>query len=111
MKIALTLLALVTLAVAVRADDTSNNNGTVLVQNGHGGYNVTQLGAAPATLPFFGAHGAAAQMVAESHEKPKFLLVPAGTQDDGHGGKHQIYKKLRFATAEDAAAAKAKLTP
>jgi hypothetical protein len=82
-------------------------NGTALVPNNHGGYNVVQPSARPITLPFFGSHGYASQVIAESHnEKPKFILKAVGVQDDGHGSKHIIYKKIRYATAEQAQAAR-----
>ncbi len=82
-------------------------NGTALVPNNHGGYNVVQPGARPVTIPFFGSNGYAAHVIAQSHnEKPKFFLKAVGVQDDGHGSKHQIYKKIWFATAEDAEAAR-----
>jgi len=99
-------LAMALLVPCAFADDS--NPGTVLVPNNHGGYNVTQLGAAPVSIPFFGKHGYAAKVIAESHEKPKFILVPT-TEDVGHGGKIVVYKKIYFATAEEAEAARLKI--
>ena len=81
-------------------------NGTALVPNNHGGYNVVQPSARPVLIPVFGPNGFSAQVIADSHEKPKFVLKPVGVQDDGHGGKHIIYKKIRYATAEQAEAAR-----
>lgn len=94
---------------AFAADTCANdpNSGTVLVTNNHGGYNVTQPGASAASIPFFGAHGYASHAIAESHEKPKFILRPVA-EDVGHGGKVIVYKRIYFATAEEAEAAKSK---
>ncbi len=105
MKLPLIALALTALTAGVYADN--NASGTTLVPNNHGGYNVTQTGAPHASIPFFGSHGFAATVAEHSHEKPKFILQP-GSQDDGHGNKHTVYKKIRFATAEEAEAAKLK---
>jgi hypothetical protein len=100
----LAFLALLT--VPAFASDTSG--GTSLIPNNHGGYNVVQNGASPITVPFFGSEGYAAHVIAHSHDKKSFILVP-GVQDDGHGNKHTVYKKIYFATPEEAEAAKAKL--
>ena len=82
-------------------------NGTSLVPNNHGSYNVVQPNARPVSVPLFGSNGFAARVITESHnEKPKFVLKAVGVQDDGHGGKHIIYKKIRYATAEEAEAAR-----
>ncbi|HEX4086218.1 MAG TPA: hypothetical protein VHY22_14980 [Chthoniobacteraceae bacterium] len=107
-RFVLSALALGALVFAARADD--NSAGTALVTNNHGGYNVVQPGAqsAAVVLPFFGSHGYAAHVIAQSHtEKPKFILKPV-VQDVGHGQKIVVYKRIYFATAEDAEAAKAK---
>ncbi len=103
MKVFLTVLTIAALAAGAYADDTSG--GPALVPNNHGGYNVVQPGARPISIPFFGPQGYSAQVIAQSHEKPKFILVPV-VQDDGHGNKHTVYKKVRFATAEEAEAAR-----
>jgi len=106
MKLPLTVLALGALAAGANAND--NNGGTALVPNNHGGYNVVQPGASSISIPFFGSHGYAAHVIEQAHtEKPKFILVP-GVQDDGHGNPHAVYKKIRFATAEEAEAARLK---
>ncbi len=134
MKLPLTIFAMTALAAGAYANDSDsgtglvpNNhggynvvqpnaapqggggllNGTSLVPNNHGSYNVVQPNARPITLPFFGSNGYAAHVIADSHnEKPKFVLKAVGLQDDGHGGKHIIYKKIRYATAEQAEAAR-----
>jgi hypothetical protein len=81
--------------------------GTSLVPNNHGGYNVVQPSAHAISIPFFGSNGYASHVIAESRtEKPKFILKPVGVQDDGHGGKHPIYKKIWYPTAEAAEAAR-----
>jgi hypothetical protein len=106
MKLPLTAaLAVAALAAVASASDT--DKGTALVPNSHGGYNVVQQGATSGTLviPFFGKHGYASKVIAEAHEKPKFILVHS-TQDTGHGSTIVVYKKKRFATAEEAEAAK-----
>jgi hypothetical protein len=83
--------------------------GTVLVPNNHGGYNVANPSARNGhiELPFFGFHGFASNAIAHAHDKPKYLLVPV-VQDMGHGDKVTVYKKIFFATAEEAEAAKQK---
>ena len=103
MKLALTVLAMAALAAGAYANDTSS--GTYLVPNGHGGFNVAQGGEQSGSIAFFGSHGFAANVIAHSQDKPKFIIVPA-VQDDGHGNKHTIYHKVFFATAEEAEAAK-----
>jgi hypothetical protein len=105
MKLPLTALALAALAARAYANDSSG--GTFQVQNPHGGYNVIQAGGPPATLPFFGIHGVAAVVAAHSHDKPKFILRPV-IEDQGHGFKVTVYKKIYFATAEEAEAARLK---
>jgi len=106
MKLPLALLTIAALGAVAHADNAGS--GSFLVPNGHGGYNVVQANAPPASIPFFGFNGFAAHVIAtSSHEKPKFVLVPV-TQDDGHG-KHVVYKKVYFWTAEEAEAAKPKL--
>jgi len=107
MKTSLTAAIIIAgLTAGARASD----NDTLLVPNPHGGYNVIQQGVQRGSIPFFGPHGFAAhvqeQAREEAHQKPKFILVPR-VVDDGHGNKHTVYKKLRFATAEEAEAAKA----
>jgi hypothetical protein len=84
-----------------------NSSGTSLVPNNHGGYNVIEGNAPPPAIPFFGSHGFATKVIAQSHDKKSFILVPV-VQDDGHG-KHTVYKRVYFATPEEAEAAKAKL--
>jgi len=84
------------------------SSGTFLAPSPHGGYNVIQAGGPPASIPFFGSHGYATKMIAEEHApgyKKNFILQPV-VIDDGHG-KHTVYKKIYFATAEEAEAAKA----
>jgi hypothetical protein len=106
MKLPLIFLSLAAFAVCAYADDTNGGSGSsFLVPNGHGGYNVNQAGGPPSSIPFFGFHGYASHVVAQSqNEKPKFILKPV-VIDDGHG-KHVVYKKIRFATAEQAEAAR-----
>jgi hypothetical protein len=108
MKIPLIALAIAGLTAGAYAND-ADTAGTALVPNNHGGYNVVQPGSHPISLPFFGAHGYAAHVMAESRtaEKPKFILVP-GVQDAGHGNPHVVYHKKFFATAEEAEAARLK---
>jgi len=104
MKLPLTAaLALAVLVTGARAND--NDAGTVLVPNNHGGYNVVQTGASPVSIPFFGPKGYASIVIAHSHDKPKFILAPV-VEDLGHGGKITVYKKIYFATAEQAEAAR-----
>lgn len=99
------LALLLLLAVCARADDSAPP-GTTLVPNNHGGFNVVQTGGLPVSLGFFGSHGFAAKVIAESRaEKPKFILR-AVVEDVGHGGKIVVYKRIYFATAEEAEAAK-----
>jgi len=90
-------------AASVHADPDAS--ATFQVQNPHGGYNVIQGGRAPSTVAFFGSGGFAARVVAHSHDKPKFILRPT-LEDDGHGKKITVYKKIYFATPEEAEAAK-----
>jgi len=115
-------LALAALAAGAQASDS--DSGTFVVPSPHGGYNViqgggkpasialfgfhnvSQGGGKPASIPFFGSFGFTPQVIAQSHEKPKYILRPAGMVDDGHGSKHMIYKKIYFATAEEAEAAR-----
>ena len=82
-------------------------NGAVLVPNNHGGYNTANPNALAAAIPFFGAHGFAANVIAHAHDKRAFILVP-GTEDQGHGVKIVVYRKVYFATQEQADAAKLK---
>jgi len=120
-------LALTLLTTGVFANDSDNPAGTALVPNNHGGYNVTQPaampvstalipnnhggynvtepGARPVSIPFFGSNGYAAIVITHSHDKPKFILVPV-IEDVGHGVKITVYKRVYFATAEQAEAAK-----
>jgi hypothetical protein len=101
-------LSLAALPAAAFAND-DNSGGTALVPNNHGGYNVIEPGAKGFSIPFFGVHGFAVHVIAESRaEKPKFILVPV-VEDVGHGNKIVVYKRIYFATAEEAEAAKAKL--
>jgi hypothetical protein len=103
----LAMAAFVSVACANDADSVTA--GTTLVPNNHGGYNVTQPGAHSISIPFFGAHGFAAHAIAESRtKKPNYILVP-GVEDVGHGGKIVVYKKVYFATPEEAEAARLKL--
>jgi len=90
------------LGAGASADDT------LLVPNSHGGYNVIQAGGRRGSVPFFGVHGFAAHASAHAGDKPVFILH-AVVQDDGHGNKHTVYQKIRFATPEQAEAAKLKL--
>jgi len=107
MKIPFTAaLAMAALAAVACAND--NSTGTVLVPNNHGGYNVAEPGAGPIVIPFFGIHGYASHVIKESHDnKPKFILVPT-VEDVGHGSKIVVYKRIYFATAEEAEAARLK---
>jgi hypothetical protein len=104
---ALALAALTALASVARADDTTPSTGTVLVPNNHGGYNTANPNAratAITVIPFFGSHGYAAHVAAHSEDtKPKFIIRPV-VVDSGHG-KVTVYKKIFFATPEEAAAA------
>jgi hypothetical protein len=101
----LPFLAIALLAVPAFGD---NSTGTSLIPNNHGGYNVIEGNAPPPAIPFFGSHGFAAKVIAHSHDKKSFIIVPV-VQDDGHGNKHTVYHKVYFATPEEAEAAKAKL--
>jgi hypothetical protein len=101
----LAFFALLILAAPAFGNDTSS--GTFLVPNNHGGYNVIQGSPPPAALPFFGSHGYATSVIAHSHDKKNFILVPV-VQDNGHG-KYTVYQRIYFATPEEAEAAKAKL--
>jgi hypothetical protein len=76
------------------------------VQNPHGGYNVIQGGNKPSSIAVFGSGGFLAQAKTHPHDKPSFILRPAGFEDNGHGGKIAIYKKIYYATPEEAEAAK-----
>lgn len=106
MKLLLTaILAVAALAVGAYGND--GDSGAYVVQGPHGGYNVIQAGGHPASIPFFGFHGFAVHAIALSHEKPKYILHPV-TQDDGHGNKLVVYKKIYYRTAEEAEAAKSK---
>ena len=109
MKLPITAaLALAVFTAGACADDTAP--GAVLVPNNHGGYNATYPSArngATQILPFFGTHGFAAHVIAHSRDKPSFLLVPV-VEDVGHGNKITVYKKIFFATPEEAEAAKQK---
>jgi hypothetical protein len=99
------LALLLVLALCARADDNPNP-GTSLVPNNHGGYNVVQTGGRPISLGFFGSQGYAAKVIAESRaEKPRFILRPV-VEDVGHGSKIVVFKRVYFATAEEAEAAK-----
>jgi hypothetical protein len=92
----------------VRKDKNEGDLGTALVTNNHGGYNVTNPGAArkgKITLPFFGEHGYASKVISESKGKPNFVLIPT-VEDVGHGAKVVVFKKVYFATPEEAEAAK-----
>ena len=105
MKLPITAaLALAVLATAACAND-NNSTGTALVPNNHGGYNVVQPGARPISIPLFGSHGFASVVIAHSHDKKKFILVPV-IEDVGHGVKITVYKRIYFATAEEAEAAR-----
>jgi hypothetical protein len=99
-------LVIAGLAAAACASD----NDTLLIPNSHGGYNVIQQGGQRGSIPLFGPHGFAAHMReqarVDANEKPKFIIYPV-VEDDGHGNKHTVYKKVKFATAEEAEAAKA----
>lgn len=117
---------------AARANDGDSSTGTALVTNNHGGYNVVEPSAAQPTsalitnnhggynvvnpsiqhnsLPFFGTHGYATKVIAEAHdEKPKFILVPV-VEDVGHGSKIVVFKRVYFATAEEAEQAKGNMS-
>ncbi len=91
--------------LAASAYATDSGGATVLVTNNHGGYNVAEPGARPGPLPFFGTKGFAAKVIAHSHDKVRFILVPV-IEDVGHGGKITVYKRVYFATPEEAEAAK-----
>ena len=104
---ALAFASLLFLAAGASAndDDSGAPAGTALVPNNLGGYNVVQPGAHAVSIPFFGTQGYAAGVIAHSHDKPKFILVPV-IEDVGHGSKITVYKRIYFATAEEAEAAK-----
>ena len=90
-------LAIGALAMAGCATRGGGETGALIVPNPHGGYNVIQQGDTRGSIPFFGAHGYATKVIAESHtEKPNFILVPE-VEDVGHGNKITVYKKLYFA--------------
>ena len=101
------LIALALLTTGAYANDGGSAAGTTLISNNHGGYNVSQPGARPISMPFFGSKGYAAQVNAHAHDKPKFILVPV-LEDMGHGSKTTVYKRIYFATAEQAEAARLK---
>jgi len=105
MKLPVTALILISLAAASHANDGAP--ATFQVQNPHGGYSVIQAGGPPATLPLFGLHGFGALVIAHSHDKRRFILRPT-LEDDGHGKKITVYKKIYYATAEEAEAARLK---
>jgi len=75
---------------------------TYQAQSPHGGYTVVQ-GTKHSSIALFGTGGFAARA---AHEKPNFILRPAGYEDNGHGGKIAIYKKVYYATPEEAEAAR-----
>lgn len=102
------LIAIVITSVAL-ADENGNSGNAYQVMGPHGGYNVIQGGAPAPSLPFFGSHGYAVKVVAEErlHKKKSFIIVPT-QEDDGHGNKHTVYKKVFFATPDEAAAAQAR---
>jgi opacity protein-like surface antigen len=91
-------------AASVVADPSTSTS--YQVQNPHGGYNVIQGGAPHQGLAFFGAGGFASHAIAHAHDKPNFILRPT-LEDDGHGKKIVVYKKIYYATPEEAEAAKA----
>lgn len=93
-------------AALITNNHGSSDSGTALVTNNHGSYNVVQPGAHAVAIPFFGAGGFASHVIAHSHDKP-FILRPV-VEDVGHGGKIVVYRKIYFATAEEAEAAKGK---
>jgi hypothetical protein len=98
------------LAAAAFADPNTGtpSTGTALVPNNHGGYNVVQPSAAT-SIGFFGPQGYASNVIAHSHDyKPNFVLQPV-VEDMGHGNKVVVYKKIYFATPEEAEAAKTKV--
>ena len=97
-------LAISALALTAWAND---DNSAVVVANPHGGYNVIQSGGHHGSIPFFGFHGFASKVIAHSHDKPKYILRPV-VEDVGHGSKIVVYKKIYFATAEEAEAARLK---
>ena len=130
MKLFLPLFALAVLPFASLADDSNGNSAPFIVQNPHGGYNTIQSTKPPpsdpfivlnphggystiqstkppAAIPFFGPVGFAHNAVVHSQDPKSFVLVPV-VVDNGHG-KYTVYKKVYYATPEDAAAAKAKL--
>jgi hypothetical protein len=107
MRLPLTALA-IALAAGASANADPAPGAAFLVPNPHGGYNVVQAGGPPASIPFFGTHGFASNVIAHAHDKKNFIIVP-NVQDDGHGNKHTVYLKVYFATPEEAAAAKAKM--
>ena len=104
---ALIAVALALLTTGAHANDGDSAAGTALVSNNHGGYNVTRPGARPISIPFFGPNGYASIVNKHSHDKPKFILVPV-LEDVGHGTKITVYKRIYFATAEEAEAARLK---
>jgi hypothetical protein len=84
---------------------TSNN---FLVPSPHGGYNVVQGKGLPESMPFFGSNGYARNAVEIDKATPKKFVLQPMVIDDGHG-KHTVYKKVYFATAEEAAASREKV--
>jgi opacity protein-like surface antigen len=98
MKLLLTALLFTALAAGAHASDS------YLVASPHGGYNVIQGGQAHGAIAFFGSHGFAA---VHAHDKPSYIIRPYIAMD-GHGNKHTVYKKIYFATPEEAEAARGK---
>jgi hypothetical protein len=86
----------------------SSTSSNFLVPSPHGGYNVVQGRGLPDSIAFFGSHGFAAKVNEEERTTPKTFVLQPMVIDDGHG-KHTVYKKVYFATAEEAAAAKEKV--
>jgi hypothetical protein len=108
MRLSLAALALSLFAAGAASVLADPSTGTSYqVQNPHGGYNVIQGSAPHQGLAFFGSGGYAAHAMEHAHDKPNFILVPS-LEDDGHGKKIVVYKKIYYATPEEAEAAKAR---
>ena len=132
MKLPLTALLGAALTTGALADNTGS--GTFLVPNPHGGYNVIQSGGPPKSIPLFGPQGYVAKVIQEDEEPDdtqtpaqasasgqtlpsrqsygpvhkhahKYFILRPVVQDDGHGNKHTVYKKVYYATRADAEAA------
>jgi len=103
MRLSIALLTLSLFVAGASADPAAGTS--YQAQSPHGGYTVMQ-GTKHSSIAFFGSGGFASNALAHAHDQPNFVLRPAGFEDDGHGNKIAIYKKVYYATPEEAEAAK-----